>query len=77
MTLDATFEGVDFWSRSLIKTERGTMLCDIECLDPEVIKADPNKGHWHTINDYEEPVSAIRSDVVINLINKESEDPAH
>jgi hypothetical protein len=68
MNINATFEGVDFWSRCVIRTEKGTKLVDIDCYEPEVIKADPNKGHWNTvIGDEEEPNSAIRSDIVIIL----------
>lgn len=66
--LRCTFVGVDDWSRCLIKTERGTMLCDTECLDPSVIKANPNRGHWHTITaDWGEPVSAIKREFTIEL----------
>lgn len=69
MNINATYEGVDFWSRCVIRTEKGTKLVDVNCHDPEVIQADPSKGHWHTVTgDEDEPDSAIRSDVVISLV---------
>lgn len=70
MILNATFEGVDDWSRCLIKTERGTILCDSECAEEAVILADPDRGHWHTINDWGEPMSPIKPEIRINLIEK-------
>lgn len=66
--INATFQGVDDWSRCLIKTEKGTMLVDTECLPPEAIKQDPNSGHWHTIcGEYGEPCAPIKSTIRITL----------
>lgn len=68
--LRCAFEGVDDWSRCLIKTERGTTLCDISCTDAEKIKADPSLGDWHTVtSDWGEPISRIKSDITIEITN--------
>ena len=69
ITINATFVDVDDWSRCRIRTEKGTLLCDTNCHDPEVIKADPSMGHWHTLSgDFEEPCSAIKPEVKFNLV---------
>lgn len=66
--INATFVGVDDWSRVIIETEGGTRLCDVSCTDPEVIKANPDAGDWYTIvGDYDEPCSRIRSDIRFRL----------
>jgi hypothetical protein len=44
----ATLEGKDQWGRTVITLEHGVRLCDINCLDLDLIKADPSRGDWHT-----------------------------
>lgn len=78
MIIKAHVVGVDEWSRVVIKTEKGTSLCDISCLDLDKIEKDPSRGDWHTMTvDYGEPISRIRSDIEIQLVDKpEVKEPA-
>lgn len=70
ITLNVTFEGIDFWSRCVVKTEKGTRLCDINCHDEDTIRGNPQLGHWHTMTpDWEEPDRALSSDVIINIMS--------
>lgn len=73
MQINVTFEEVDFWSRCILKTEKGTRLCDIECLAPEAVMANPNVGDWHTMSGPdEEPCNRIASSVVFVLVPEHS-----
>lgn len=52
----ARIVGRDNWSRVIVKTEKGTQLCDINLHDPDVLLADSSLGDWHTMTpDYGEP----------------------
>jgi hypothetical protein len=67
--VDAVIEGVDDWSRVIIKTRGGTRLCDIYCKDLEELKRDPRAGDWHTmVGDFDEPCSRISTSVQIRIV---------
>lgn len=62
------FIGFDDWSRALIKTAKGTTLCDTNCHTLDALIAEPDLGDWHTITaDWGEPLSPVLIEVV-NII---------
>jgi len=68
MTINATIEGVDDWSRVIIKTERGTRLCDINCRTPDELRENPKRGDWHTMTGPDdEPWYRVCSDIELRL----------
>ena len=73
--VEATFEGVDEWSRVLVKTRRGTVLCDVSCRTKEQVEQNADLSDWHTVTaDYGEPISSVSHEIKVVLVNQHQQD---